>query len=201
MGGGGKGGGGPKIPREILDVTQAGEQMGQQQFDLGMPFMQQGGRDAQMLLSGGIPTSMRPAMNLATEAARKQGGMGVTATREAAQRQGLTGTSLQEALAGATLKAEMGAAAAPGQFGMDALQQTIGAVGKSPEQGINAINQALSAAARGVQQGQPGQGGAKGSSIGSIIGGIAGTAIMPGVGTMLGSALGGAAGGAIGGSV
>ena len=198
--GGGKGGGG-EIPKEIQDTAKILRDIGAQQFDLGLPLTQQGGKYAEELLKTGQVGAMMPAVQTAVESARSSQSQGMQDVLKDATLQGLTGTALQERLAQSRMGAESAVAGVAPSFFAPFLQQVGGPAFNLPGQGLSAIGQAGQIG--GVSAGPQGPSAGKsiGSTLGSVVGGVAGTMIAPGVGTMLGAQLGGMAGGGIGGAM
>lgn len=198
--GGGKGGG-AEIPKEIEGTAKILRDIGVEQFDLGLPLTQAGGKYGEELLKTGQVGAMMPAVQTAVEASRSSQSQGMQNTMEQATLQGLTGTALQERLAQSRMGAESTVAGVAPSFFAPFLQQVGGPAFNLPGQGLGAIGHAGQIG--GVSAGPQGPSAGKsiGSTLGSVVGGVAGTFIAPGIGTALGAQLGGMAGGGIGGAV
>lgn len=169
--GGGKGGGGGEIPKEIQATAQTLRDIGVKQFDLGMPLIETGAGQAQELLKTGNVGALGPAIRSAVEGTRSAQSAGLRNTMESATQQGLTGTALQEALAGARIGAESTVAGVPAQFLTPFLSQMAGPAFGLPEQGLGAIGQAGQIG--GISAGPGRSGGGAGSVLGSAAGAAA----------------------------
>ena len=196
---GGKGGS-ASIPREVEEAARTLQGIGREQLDLSLPILERGGADALTILQGGTPASLRPAILSALESGRADASRGLTATRENLTRQGITGTALQEALAGAELGAAQGVAGIPSQFTQPVLQAGASQVLGLPAQGLQSLGSAASAGANAAIPGRQ-SGGALGG-LGGAAGGAASGALLgsvvPGIGTAVGAVGGGLLGGAKG---
>ena len=190
--GGGKGGGGGEIPKEIQDTAKILRDMGVQQFDLGLPLIQQGAQQGQELLSTGKVGAMMPAVQSAVEGARSSQSQGMQNVFEQATQQGLTGTALQEALSKSRIGAESAVANVAPSFFAPFLQQIGGPAMGLTEQGLSGIGQAGQLG--GVSAGPARQsGGAAGALGGAASGAMSGAALGP-MGMAAGAVLGGVMG-------
>ena len=201
MGGGGKGGGGgATVPEEARRAAETLQNIGREQLDLGIPLLEQGGQDALNVLEGGIPESLRPAILNALEQGRSQASAGLVSAREAATRQGLTGTALQDALAGQRQAAETQVAGIPSAFLDPVLQGATGQVFGLPSAGLQSLGSAASAGANAAIPGRQSgglAGGLGGAASGAATGAQIGS-IFPGYGTAIGAVIGGLGGAAKG---
>lgn len=189
--GGGKGGGGASIPREVEQSAQQLLDIGEQQFDLGFPLLQAGAEQAGTVLGGGVGT-LEPAIRSQLEQARSAGSQSLTNLRENLTRQGLTGTALQEALANQAFATEAAIADVPNQFLRPTLEAVAGqSLGLVP-QGLQGISAAGSAGASAAIPGRQ-SGGIAGALGGGASGALAGSqlaGLIPGIGP-IGGAIGG----------
>jgi hypothetical protein len=189
--GGGKGGGG-EIPKEVQDTAKILRDIGVQNFDLGIPLTQQGGKFAEELLKTGNVGAMQPAIGQAVEGARSSQSQGMQDILKDATLQGLTGTALQDKLAQSRIGAESAVAGVAPSFFTPFLQQVGGPAFDLPEQGLNAIGQAgqIGGVAAGPARKSGGAGGALG---GAASGAMMGAALGP-MGMAAGAVLGGVMG-------
>lgn len=198
---GGKGGG-AEIPQEVEDAARQLQEIGQQQFELGLPLLQEGGRQGVDILAGG-QGALRPAILRTLEEGRRSGSQALVNLRESLTRQGITGTELQRRLAEAQQDVESGVSQIPFQFTAPVLQGGATEAFGLPAQGISNISQAISGGAASAVA-RPQAGGLLGALSGATGGGAAGLLAQqalnfsfPGAGAVLGGAgalLGGAKG-------
>lgn len=195
---GGKGGG-VEVPQEVEDASIQLGDIGREQFDLGLPLLQQGGEQASTVLGGGLG-SLRPSVLQGLETGRSQGSQALTDVRESATLGGITGTALQDQLANTRLDVESQVAQIPSQFQFPTLDAAAQQSFSLPQQGIQNIATSLSGGASGAFA-QPTSGGAVGGLAGAAGGALTGAqigSVFPGYGTAIGAVVGGLAGGAKG---
>ena len=185
---GGKGGGGASIPREVEEAARVLQDIGRQQFELGLPFVEQGIEDAQAVLRGEVPASLRPAILQTLEEGRRSAGEQVQQVEEFAAQTGITGTALQEALSEATLLGEQTVAAIPSQFLNPVLQDVSGQLFGQTQAGLQSLGAAATAGASAAIPGRQ-AGGLLGGLGGAASGALAGSAFGP-VGAGIGGFLG-----------
>lgn len=198
--GGGKGGGGTQIAPEVEEASRQLQNIGQQQFELGIPLTELGAEQAAELLAGG-QGSLRPTILQALETGRSQGSQAITNAREQATLQGLTGTALQEQLAQNRVGVESEVAGIPASFQLPILQAAAQQAFQLPQQGIANISSGLSGGATAAFA-NPASGGAIGALSGAAGGALTGAQIgsmVPGVGNAAGAIGGALLGGAKGG--
>lgn len=176
--GGGKGGGGASVPQEIEDAARVLQDIGRQQFELGLPFAQQGIADAQTILRGDVPASLRPAILQTLEQGRRSASDQVQQLEKTAAQTGLTGTALQEAIAGQTLAGEQTVAAIPSQFLNPVLQDVTGQLFGQTQAGLQSLGSAATAGASAAIPGRQ-AGGLLGALGGGASGALAGSAFGP----------------------
>ena len=161
---GGKGGG-AEIPQEVEDAARQLINIGEQQFQLGIPLFEEGARQGQDILAGGTG-ALRPAILRELEAGRSTGSDALVDLRESLTQQGITGTELQERLAQGRQSVESQVSQIPLGFTAPTLQSTAQQSFALPQQGIQNIAGALSGGASAAV-GQPASGGALGALAGS----------------------------------
>ena len=188
--GGGKGGGGGEIPAEIQQTAQILRDIGQEQFDLGLPLAQIGGNQAMQMLQSGNVDALMPGIRVAVEQERSNQSAGLRNLEEQIARSGLTGTAAQEMLARGRVGAESQVANVPSQFTLPFLNQVAGPAFNLTEQGLGSIGQAGQIGGMAAGPARAG-GGAAGALGGAASGAMAGSMIMPGIGTGVGAVLGG----------
>ena len=188
---------GATIPAEIEEAAGIFQDIGRQQLDIGNPFLATGTADASTILAGGIPESLRPAVLTNLEAGRAAASEALTTNREQATLAGLTGSALEENLAGSRLAAEQQVGAIPSQFTLPVLQGGASQIFGLPEAGLQSLIGAATAGASGAIPGRQ-AGGAAGGLAGAAGGALAGAqlgSIFPGYGTAIGAIAGGLLGG------
>lgn len=171
--GGGKGGGGAEIPQEVEDAARQLIDIGEQQFELGLPLFQEGGRQGLDILQGGAG-ALRPAILRGLEAGRASGSEALVDLRENLTRQGITGTELQTQLAEARQGIESQVSQIPSRFLFPTLEATASESLRLPQTGIQNISSGLSGGASAAIP-QPGSGGVLGAlsgAAGSATGGL-----------------------------
>lgn len=189
--GGGKSSGG-EIPPEIEGTAKILRDIGVEQFDLGLPLQKLGSQQGMDMLKTGQVGALMPAIRTGTEDMRATQSAQLQRGMENVTLQGLTGTALQEALAGQRMGAEQQVAAVPSQFSLPFLQSIGGPAMNLTEQGLGAIGQAGQIG--GVSAGPARQsGGAAGALGGAASGAMMGAALGP-VGMAAGAVLGGVMG-------
>lgn len=200
--GGGKGGSAGEIPPEIQQASEVLQGIGEEQYQLGLPLIQQGANQALELLRTGNVAALEPAIKTATEQGRSTQSMALRDLMEQATRRGLTGTALQERMARGRVDAESAVADIPSQFTMPFLQQVAGPAFNLTGQGIQGIGQAGQLAGMAAGPAGPQSGGLVGGLGGAASGALGGSLLASQVGWLGGpaGALGGAALGGLFGS-
>ena len=191
--GGGKGGGGASVPREVEEAARVLQDIGRQQFELGLPFIEQGIDDARTILGGDIPASLQPAIRQALEEGRVAASDEFRAAEANAARSGITGTALQDSLAGTRAAGESAVAAIPDAFLNPVLQEATGQLFGQTQQGIASLGAAASAGANAAIPGFQ-SGGLLGGLGGAASGALTGAQFAGPFGAIGGALLGGAKG-------
>lgn len=186
---GGKGGG-ASIPQELEDSARQLLDIGREQFDLGLPILQQGAAQGLDILGGGVG-AFGPAIRSQLELARSNASAQNQQLREQLTTQGITGTALQEALAQNQLKTNATVADVPNQFLRPTLEAAAGQTLGLVPQSLQSIQSAASAGAAGAVPGRQ-SGGVAGALGGGASGALAGGLVAGPIGAAIGG-LGGAA--------
>lgn len=191
-GGGKGGGGGVQIDPEMEDLIRRQADIAEEQYQLGLPLFQTGAQQGLETLQQGYTPAMLPAIKTSMEQTRSQGSQTLDNLRESATKMGLTGTALQEALAGGRSAVESQTGAVPANFTLPFLQQSIDPALSNVLQGIQGTGAAgQSASSISSPLGDP----AAGAMSGAMSGAAMGSTIMPGWGTLIGAGAGAIMGG------
>lgn len=200
MGGskGGKSGDSAKIPQQLQDSAQGLIDIGEEQLQIGLPLLQQGGQTSQDVLNTGTSANLRPAILSSVEATRRRGTEEIKNLEQSLTRKGITGTQFQEALAPAQVKRASEVAAVPGDIAAPIFQAATGQALGQTEAGLQSLQSAGTAGAGGAVPGRQ-----SGGLSGAIGGGLSGAASGAQVGSAFGpygTAIGAIGGGLLGGS-
>lgn len=188
---GGKGGG-AAIPKEVEEAAGKLKGVGEEQYDIGLPIIQEGAKQAEDVLAGGFG-NLRPSILRALETGRSQGSDVLTRTREDAALSGLTGTALQTQLARTRESVENDVAGIPSSFTYPVLESAATQAYQAPQQGLQNISSALSSGASSAFV-NPSHGGALGGLSGAASGAATGMMVAGPYGALAGAVLGGAKG-------
>ena len=186
-GGGGKGGD-AEIPQEVIDAAIQMQDIGEEKYKLGLPLFETGSQQALDLFQTGSTDALKPAIASTVESTRSAQSQGMTDVRENATKAGLTGTSLQEALAGSRAGAESAVASVPSQFTLPFLNQAAGPAFNLMQEGMQGTQQAGALGASFLGTGQGGKSGG-GMMAGAASGASAGMMFGP-YGALIGAGVG-----------
>lgn len=189
-GGGGKfTGSSASIPPELQEAAQQLLNIGESQFDLGLPGLQTGAGQANDILLTGSTPALLPITRQVTEDARSAATTGNRDLTENLVRNGISGTEFQNTVAAGNFAADSAISQIPLNLAAPTLEAAAGRTFGLTQEGLAGIQGAASGGSSGIIPGRQ-AGGVQGGLGGAVGGAGAGASFGP-YGALAGALLGG----------